>query len=160
MVGRSDRRRRRRHAARVSSARGIHYTGPSERRRRSRTKPRSVERSAVTAAAAAAKGARARLRSGNRLLHYLRQQPITMMRAARARPVPTLPQSTPPSSSLAALQTAFAAFLAAGAKTATLSKILSYKDKKRLKHAFSLILSLSLSFSLSLILSLILSLAY
>jgi hypothetical protein len=149
MVGRSDRRRRRRHAARVSSARGIHYTCPSERRRRSRTKPRSVERSAVTAAAAA-KGVRARLRSGNCLLHYLRQQPRMRRRAARARAVPTLPQSRPPSSSLAAFMTALAAFLAAGANTATLSKTLSYKDKKTLKHAFSLILSLSLSsFSLS-----------
>jgi hypothetical protein len=52
-------------------------------------------------------------------------------RAARARAVPTLPQSTePPSSSLAAFKTALAAFLAAGAKTATLSNTLSYKAKR------------------------------
>jgi hypothetical protein len=118
MVGRSDRHRRRRHAARVSSARGIHYTGPSERRRRSRTKPRSFERSAVTAAAAA-KGVRARLRSGKWLLHYLKQQPKIRTMAARARAVPTLPQLRPPSSALAALMTALAAFLAAGANMAT-----------------------------------------
>jgi Na+-driven multidrug efflux pump len=74
-----------------------------------------------------------------------------MTRAATARAAPTLAQSTPPSSVLAAFITALAAFFAAGAKTATASKTLSYKDKKTLKHAFSfsLILSLSLSFSLS-----------
>jgi hypothetical protein len=68
-----------------------------------------------------------------------------------ARAAPTLAKSKPPSSSLAAFNTALAAFFAAGANTATASKTLSYKDKKTLKHAFSLILSLifSLSFSLS-----------
>jgi hypothetical protein len=150
--GRSDRRRRRRHAARVSSARGIHYTGPSERRRRSRTKPRSVERSAVTAAAAA-KGVRARLRSGNCLLHYLRQQPITMRTmAARARPVPTLPQSRPPSSSWPPAMTALAAFLAAGAKDGHLVEHVVLQSKKDIKACIlshSLSHSLSLSFSLS-----------
>jgi hypothetical protein len=128
MVGRSDRRRRRRHAARVSSARGIHYTGPSERRRRSRTKPRSVERSAVTAAAAA-KGVRARLRSGNCLLHYLRQQP-RREEGGQGEGGPDLAPVEAAVLVLAAFITALAAFLAAGAKTATLSKTLSYKAKR------------------------------
>jgi hypothetical protein len=153
MVGRSDRRRRRRHAARVSSARGIHYTCPSERRRRSRTKPRSVERSAVTAAAAA-KGARARLRSGNRLLHYLRQQPMTMRRAARARPVPTLPQSRPPSSSLAAFHDGLGGLLGRRGKDGHLVENVVLQRQKDIKacilsHSLShLSLSFSLSFSL------------
>jgi hypothetical protein len=45
--------------------------------------------------------------------------------------------------------TALAAFLAAGANTATLIENVVLQSKKTLKHAFSLILSLSLSHSLS-----------
>jgi hypothetical protein len=152
-VGRSDRRRRRRHAARVSSARGIHYTGPSERRRRSRTKPRSVERSAVTAAAAA-KGVRARLRSGNWLLHYLRQQPRMRTRAARARAVPTLPQSRPPSSSWPPSRRPWRPSWPPGRKRPPCRTRCPTKQKD-IKACI-----LSHSLSLSLILSLILSLAY